>query len=167
MNWQTKLTSEILIISLIALISTVSYNSCSQSDIIYPEEIKSEMLSLMNSYADAINEVNYEKTISHYQNSPEFFFYSDGAYYNYDALSSHFKTSFINFKSVKMELDTIVVRVLSSDLAAIFTSFHTTFIDKSSLATRIIGEATWIAKRKSDKWKFVFVHGHSRLDTTQ
>ena len=75
--------------------------SCNKQAIDQNEEARKAMITLMNSYIDAIKELNAEKIISCYSSSPEFMFYADGKRQNYDELVDDVWDFFANIKKYK------------------------------------------------------------------
>jgi hypothetical protein len=139
--------------------------ACTRSVSDQKEEARKAMITLMNSYNDALKERNVEKISSFFLRSPEFMIYADGKSLNYDDVVAQFRNVFPNFKSLENKWDTIFVSVLNSNAVAAAAPFHEVFTDKNGNITRLKGVATWIAVRVENNWKFIYGLGSEQLDT--
>jgi hypothetical protein len=140
---------------------------CSGSISIQKQEARKVMVTLMNSYADALKERNVEKISSLFLRSPEFMIYSSGKSLNYDEVVAQFRDVFPNFKSLENKWDTIFVSVLNSNAIAAAAPFHEVITDKNGNVIRLKGETTWIAVRVENNWKFIYGHGFEQPDTVK
>jgi ketosteroid isomerase-like protein len=164
MNSKTKYAFLILLISLTTLILNNTLGGCSEPIEINKENAEAPIYALMQSYADAINETNPEKVISHYFKSDDFLIYQDGVPYDYNKTVSQVQTFFPSVKSLNVKWDTVVVRVLNNNTAVAFAPFHESFTDSKDVETKVIGEVTWIANKIGDEWKFVYGHAFHKAD---
>jgi ketosteroid isomerase-like protein len=167
MNSKTKRASLILLLALVTLLLVNFFGSCSEPQKTKKEDIETAMRSLMQTYADAINEINPEKAISHYNQSPDFIVYQDGISYDYEKTVEQVKTFFPSVKFLHVKWDTIIVRVLNGNVVSAFAPFHESFTDKNDVETRLVGEVTWIARKDADKWEFVYGHAFHKPDTAK
>ena len=130
------------------------------------EEAKIAMITLMNSYVDAIKERNADKIISHYLDSPEFMFYADGKRQGYNELVARVRKDFPdNVSKYDGKWDTINVSVLNPDAVTAAAQFHEVLTNKEGIETRLKGEITWIAVRVEKDWKFIYAHAFYLPDT--
>jgi ketosteroid isomerase-like protein len=157
----------ILILSLLALFALNIFNFCSEPQETKKEDVETAMRSLMQTYADAINEINPEKAISHYNQSPNFIVYQDGIAYDYEKTVAQVKTFFPSVKSLYVKWDTVVVRTLSNNTALAFAPFHESFSDAKGVEIKVIGEVTWVAQKIGDEWKFVYGHAFHKPNTAK
>jgi hypothetical protein len=138
--------------------------SCGKKPDTTKEDAGKAMLSMMHSYIDAIRELNYDKTVAHFLNSPDFFFCSDGQISTYDNLLKQVSDLYKNLQRYQGDWDTINIRVLNPEVVAALAPFHEIYTDKSGDETRIKGEVTWVAVRKNGEWKFAYAHATSKPD---
>jgi len=130
------------------------------------DDAKEAMITLMNSYVGAIKERNADKIISHFLDSPEFMFYTDGNRQGYDELVAQVRRDFPNNVSkYEGNWDTILVSVLNPDAVAAAAPFHEVLTDMEGIETRLKGEVTWIAIRVGKDWKFIYAHAFYLPDT--
>lgn len=167
MSSKTKCAFCVLLFSFTTLILINTLGSCSEPQKTEEENAEESMLALMQSYADAINEINPEKAISHYFKSDYFLVYQDGELYDYNKTVSQVQTFFPSVKSLSVKWDTVVVRVLNNTTAVAFAPFRESFTDSKGVETKVIGEVTWIANKIGEEWKFVYGHAFHKADTTK
>jgi len=140
---------------------------CARSVSDQKEEARKAMIALMNSYTDAMKELNVEKVTSFFLHSPEFMFYADGKSQNYDDIVTQVRDLFPNLRSYEGKWDNIFVSVLNSNAVAAAAPFHEVLTDKNGVETRLKGEVTWIAVRVENNWKFIYAHASYQPDTVK
>ena len=150
----------------IAICGVACINTCcSSGHNTQREDARKATISLLNSYLDALKELNAEKVTSHFLESPEFLYSMGGMSWNYDQMVAGMRQSLSSLKSYDGRLDTIHLSVLNPESVAAMVVFHYSEVDGNGTESRHKGEITWIAVRKASEWKFIYAHGFQQPDT--
>lgn len=124
--------------------------------------VRDAVVSLLNSYASAIRQLDGDKMVSLYWNSPEFFLWSDGKTYTYPEIVAFARNLSSTVQRVDTTWDAIDVRALNAGTAVAFATFHQIVVDRSGVEKRLVGEVTWIVVRDRGAWKLAYGHANHR-----
>jgi hypothetical protein len=147
------------------LLLCTSFFSCSCSTTVQNEDTKKAMINLMNSYINSIKERNFDKTIAHFMDSPEFMFFSEGKCQGYNEIVTQVRDLYQSISKYEGKWDTIFVSALTPTAVAAVAPFHEVLTDNNGVETRLKGEVTWIAIRLEKDWKFIYGHASYLPDT--
>lgn len=123
------------------------------------ENIRTEIINLIDSYFDAIRELDSLKIVDHYLKSQEFAFFENGQTLSYKDLIERVGIVTKSFSTIELSLNSIQVKVLNNGVAVAFMSYDQLLTDKEGNQTPISGEATWIAVRDENQWKLAYAQG--------
>ena len=126
-------------------------------DPIDKDVIKKEVLKVMNAYKDAILFSDINALKRHYLDDPEFTFYSNNKFYDYEGMLKNMEKEFSEFTFKGDIFKDLQVNVLCKDYAIFYSLTDFTVIDKSSDTTKLTGGLTYILVKRDDTWKII--HG--------
>lgn len=84
---------------------------------------------------------------------------------DYNSMVKMNRAVFNRMKGIQIEFDTLHVRVLNKDLAMAFAPFQQSLTDTTGTTLRLKGNALWIARKKNDRWKFMFAQAFHKKAT--
>ncbi len=120
------------------------------------------MISLLQSLREAVEAKNPDKIAVLCQDSPMFFVRSNGESMGFDGFVSAQREIFRTMKHIRLNWDTLHVKIVSPDAVAALVLFKGVFTDTNGAENRLTGEATLIAKRIGNEWKLVYAHAAHR-----
>lgn len=168
-NWTTKIIPfDIMRIQLLTLVFPLALISCNERHNDYQsfdkEVVRQEMTNLILSYGQAVEKMDIEKTISHFNNDSEFYVYSDGRHFTYDEIKESVKNEFFKgLKKIELNWDTINVRTVDAKEAVCFAILNQSLLDSAGTTLKVRVEATFVGVKKDDSWKITYVHSRHEL----
>lgn len=121
------------------------------------EQIKKEVLKVMNAYKDAILFSDINALKRHYLNDPEFTFYSNNRFYDYEGMLKNMANEFSEFTFKGVIFKDLQVNILCKDYVIFYSLTDFTVIDASNDTTKLTGGLTYILVKRDDTWKIL--HG--------
>ena len=126
------------------------------------ETLREEMKSLVNTFADAAIELDAEKAIDLFLDTPEFFIFTNGVTMNYEQFAKAVRDDYPNYTNHQATLDFISVKVFSPDVASALIQVSQKLTHKDGTVSEREEEVTWIATRTKEGLKFIYGHGNGR-----
>ena len=123
------------------------------------QEASNAVRSLMKSYNQSMDELDAEKMLSHFIDSPDFVYTRNGKRKNYNEFVEGCYGIPEAFEKIECEYDSIYVDVLSNDIAIATVAFHETLTRVNKQTLDIEGTMSWVAVKRNGKW--LFIKGHS------
>ena len=152
------------IVSLLTLISCNERQSDNQS--FDKEVVRQEMKNLVLSYGQAVEKMDIEKTIGHFNDDSEFYVYSDGRHFTYEEIKESVKKEFFKgLKKIELNWDTINVRTVDTKEAICFTILNQTLLDSAENIIKVRVEATFVGVKQDAEWKIAYIHSRHELIT--
>lgn len=149
----TKYLRRILLVGIWVTFSTQSF---SQKEAAMAEDIKEEILTVLNNYFAAVKERNPQKAISYYANTEDFLVYSDGKASNYEEYAKSVTDFLPKAKKVDIGFDTVYVRRISKDAALVTGAFHENFTDADNKDFAFSVTGSIILLKKQGQWKITY-----------
>jgi len=123
------------------------------------EEAAQAVRSLMKSYNNAMDELDAEKMISHFMNSPDFVYTRNGDRKEYKEFVEGCYGIPKAFEEIECKYDSIYVDVMANDVAIATVAFDETLTRVNKQKLDIEGTMSWVALKRNGKW--LFIKGHS------
>ena len=123
------------------------------------QEAAQAVRHLMKSYNNAMDELDAEKMLSHFMDSPDFVYTRNGKRKGYKEFVEGCHGIPKAFEKIECEYDSIYVDVLSNDIAIATVAFHETLTRVNKQTLDIEGTMSWVAVKRNGKW--LFIKGHS------
>ena len=115
--------------------------------------------SLMKSYNNAMDELDAEKMLSHFMDSPDFVYTRNGKRKVYKEFVDGCHGIPKAFEKIECTYDSIYVDVMDDDVAIATVAFDETLTRINKEKLDIEGTMSWVALKRNDKW--LFIKGHS------
>ena len=157
-------------IQLLTIVFLLTLMSCNQrhndNKSFDKEVVRQEMKNLVMSYGQAVEKMDIEKTIIHFNDDTEFYVYSDGRHFTYDEIKESVKNEFFTgLKKIELNWDTMNVRAIDEKEAVCFAILNQTLLDSADNTIKVRVEATFVGVKKDDTWKIAYVHSRHELKT--
>ncbi|HEY0744114.1 MAG TPA: SgcJ/EcaC family oxidoreductase [Chryseosolibacter sp.] len=130
------------------------------------ENLKTEVQDFIRSYGSAVEQMDAQKTLDHFDDRPDFLLVADGTTYDSEQTKKLVRENFYQgLNEIKLEWQTIQVRVLNDTQAVAYSKLIQNLTDSSSKLMRVAADATFIVEKKNNRWKIIYAHAtHTRLN---
>lgn len=153
-------------ITLLPIVCTLALISCTKEpkhQAYDKEVVREEMRNLVLSYGQAVELMDIEKTISHFNNDSEFYAFSDGRHYTYKEITESVRNEFFNgLKKIKLKWDTLNIKTIGENEAICFALLNQTLLDIEENIIKIQVEATFVGVKKENGWKIAYIHSRHK-----
>ncbi len=123
------------------------------------QEAAQAVRSLMKSYNKAMDELDAEKMLTHFMDSPDFVYTRNGKRKEYKEFVEGCYGIPKAFEKIECKYDSIYVDVMANDVAIATVSFDETLTRVNKQKLDIEGTMSWVALKRNGKW--LFIKGHS------
>jgi len=123
------------------------------------QEAAHAVRSLMKSYNNAMDELDAEKMLTHFMDSPDFVYTRNGQRKGYKEFVEGCHGIPKAFEKIECNYDSIYVDVMAHDVAIATVSFDETLTRINKEKLDIEGTMSWVALKRNGKW--LFIKGHS------
>ena len=123
------------------------------------QEAEKAVRALMVSYNNAMDELDAEKMLTHFMDSPDFVYTRKGKRIGYKDFVEGCRGIPKAFEKLECKYDSIYVDVMAHDVAIATVAFDETLTRISKEKLDIQGTMSWVAVKRNGKW--LFIKGHS------
>jgi len=123
------------------------------------QEAEQAVRNLMESYNNAMDELDAEKMLSHFMDSPDFVYTRNGNRKDYKEFVEGCYGIPKAFQKIECQYDSIYVDVMAHDVAIATVAFDETLTRINNEKLEVEGTMSWVALKRNGRW--LFIKGHS------
>jgi ketosteroid isomerase-like protein len=127
------------------------------------EAIRAEVLAVMNAYKDAILLGDVYGVTRHYLDDPEFRFYSNQTFNDYEGMVKNVEKEFSEYVYEGKIYHDLKVKVLCKERAIVYSLSDFAVTDTSGVKQELTGGVTYVMVKRDDTWKIMHGMGSFKI----